>query len=305
MKVPKAKFLFPLMILFAVTTGTNKAWAQGSLLADDPILKGSPPYEETVRRFLAQEQPKIIGGKIATTGAYPWQVSLGVSWITDPFRSHFCGGSVLSERWIVTAAHCAINMTPAKLSITAGTNKLVAGATRRNVKRIIVHRGYSASTHDNDIALLELADPLPTGVLIRPIPMLSETSESGLLVEDAPMVVTGWGATQEGGSVVLDLRYIDPLPFVRTATCNDVAAYNGEITENMICAGRRAGGVDSCQGDSGGPLSIETNSSPKLAGIVSWGEGCGRAEKVGVYTRVTRYVNWVNACMTNPNTCNN
>jgi secreted trypsin-like serine protease len=168
-----------------------------------------------------------------------------------------------------------------------------------------VHRNYNPSTDDNDIALMELTNPLPTGVQIKPIPLLTPAAEGSLLVENAPLSVTGWGVTQEGGSPVRDLRYLDNLPFVLTSVCNDSDGYDGRITDNMICAGKRiTGGVDSCQGDSGGPLSVDMNPSPKLAGIVSWGEGCGRPYKVGVYTRVTKYVDWVNRCMTNSSSCN-
>ena len=292
------------MIAF-ITLIPGAVLAQGTVsLSQDSALKGSAPYQETVRKFLTKEKPKILGGKPAPIGAFPWQVSLGVSWIADPYSAHFCGGSVLSERWIITAAHCVVGTSPASVSVTAGTNKLVASATRKNVKLIIVHKNYNGSTSDNDVALMELLDPLPTGVSIRPIPLLTSVAESTLLVVDAPLSVTGWGATQEGGETVRDLRYLDKLPFVLTTTCNDASAYGGQITDNMICAGQRVGGKDSCQGDSGGPLTVETDTSPKLAGIVSWGEGCGRPEKVGVYTRVTKFVDWVNSCLSSSASCN-
>jgi secreted trypsin-like serine protease len=294
-----------LLMLVSIAFGSNRIQAQGTMALDqDDALKGSPGYEEAVRAYLAKERPKIIGGEPAPVGAYPWLVSVGVSWIADPYSAHFCGGSILSERWILTAAHCVIRTSPAKVSVTAGTNKLVPGATRKNVKLIIVHRNYNPATNDNDIALMELIDPLPTGVFIRPVALLTSVNEGALLVENTPLAVTGWGATEEGGSPVRDLRHLNKLPFVLTATCNDPSAYDGRITNNMICAGRRVGGKDSCQGDSGGSLTVETNLSPKLAGIVSWGEGCGEPEKVGVYTRVAMYVDWVNKCLTNAASCN-
>lgn len=299
-------FMFNLITSTLIAVGSYTVQAQQGRvsIAQDDLLKGSRPYEKTVDDYLKKKQPKIIGGQPAPVGAYPWQVSLGVSWIADPYSAHFCGGSVLSERWIITAAHCAVRLTPAKVTITAGTNRLVASATRRNVKLIIVHKNYNDETLDNDVAMMELLDPLPTGVLITPIPLLTSAAENSVLIEDAPLSVTGWGATQEGGLPVRDLRFIDDLPFVTSSVCNRPVAYDGQITENMICAGKRAGGGDSCQGDSGGPLAAQTKTSPQLAGIVSWGEGCGRPEKVGVYTRVSRYVEWVNNCLSNSASCN-
>jgi len=306
MKKTTANFLRAgLLMLVSIAFGASSIQAQGTMTLDqDDALKGSPDYQEAVRKYLAKERPMILGGALAPIGAYPWQVSVGVSWIADPYSAHFCGGSVLSERWILTAAHCVVNTSPAKVSITAGTNKLVLGATRKNVQLIIVHRNYNPGTKDNDIALMQLIDPLPTGVFVRPVPLLTSADESALLVKNAPLAVIGWGATEEGGAPVRDLRHLNKLPYVLMETCNEQSAYDGRITDNMICAGKREGGEDSCQGDSGGPLTVKTDTSPKLAGIVSWGEGCARPERVGVYTRVAKYVDWVNGCLTNAASCN-
>ncbi len=298
------KLMIGLVLIFLTTTGfETRALAQGQTLDTDPATSGSVPYREAVNRYLRREQAKIVGGKPAPAGAFPWQVSLGVSWIADPFSAHFCGGSVLSEKWIVTAAHCAERLTPGQVIITAGTNRLVDGAVRRNVNRIIVHRNYNTQNQDNDIALMELRDPLPTGLQIKKLDLLTVGEESGL-TDTSVLTVTGWGATTEGGNVVRDLRYLDELPFVPRAICNSTQAYDGRITENMLCAGVRSGGKDSCQGDSGGPLTFGKEASPKLAGIVSWGDGCARPDKVGVYTRVANYVDWINPCVSGSPSCN-
>jgi len=298
------KLMTALALIFLSMAAGERALAQDpTTLESDPSLKGSVPYEEVVNRYLRKEQPKIVGGKPAPAGAFPWQVSLGVSWIADPFSAHFCGGSVFTEKWIITAAHCAVGLTPGKVIITAGTNRLVDGAVRRNVNRIIVHRNYNPQTKDNDIALMELRDPLPTGLQIKKIELLTPGEESGF-TDTSVFTVTGWGATAEGGSVVRDLRYLDALPFVSQATCNLPQAYDGQITSNMLCAGVRVGGMDSCQGDSGGPLSFGTGAAPKLAGIVSWGDGCARPDKVGIYTRVVNYISWINNCVAGAQSCN-
>jgi secreted trypsin-like serine protease len=300
--IPRIVFV---LTLFAI--GSQAAFAQNSQtvpLERDPATQGSVPYREAVRRFIAKEQGKIVGGKQAPPNMFDWQVSLGVSWIADPYWAHFCGGSVYSDKWIITAAHCVTDLTPSKLIVTAGTNRLVDGVTRRNVRRIIVNRNYNAKTNDNDIALIELLDSLPLGVKIKSLPLLGPSDEASVLVEGAKLTVTGWGATEEGGSQVRDLRYIDDLPLVPNDFCNQPLSYDGKITQNMICAGVTAGGKDSCQGDSGGPLTSNTVSGPTLAGVVSWGEGCAQPNKVGVYTRVARYVDWIRACVSDGASCN-
>src|ERR1043166_2831951 len=90
--------------------------AQQATITGDTV-GASEPYKEAVRRFLTRQSPKIVGGKIARDGAFPWQVSLGVAWIADPFQSHFCGGTVVAPAWIVTAAHCAVGLTPERLAV--------------------------------------------------------------------------------------------------------------------------------------------------------------------------------------------
>jgi secreted trypsin-like serine protease len=294
-----------LSFIILILSAQRSALAQTTDTLDkDAATKGSDPYEETVRRYLQKQQPKIINGKLAPAGAFPWQVSLGVSWIADPFGAHFCGGSVFSERWILTAAHCAVRLNPSQIIVTAGTNRLVDGAIRRNINRIIIRKDYNRLLkHDSDIALLELRDPLPLGMPIQRVELLNPSEEVGL-TETSVLTVTGWGAITEGGGPVRDLEYLDDLLFVPRETCNSTQAYNGRITTNMLCAGFRAGGKDSCQGDSGGPLTLGSGTSLRLTGIVSWGDGCAQPDRVGVYTRVANYVDWVRACVSNSPTCN-
>ncbi|MCZ8077378.1 MAG: serine protease [Paucibacter sp.] len=273
---------------------------------------GAESFDDTVDRFLNGKKPKIIGGKPVGPGSDPWQVSLDVSWIADPFASHFCGGSILNDRWIVTAAHCVVKLSPKDVIVSAGTHKLGQGGVRVNVARIIVNGGYKSTGNNHDVALLELFDPLPLTVngAIQPIALGPDEPEGFVAgYEDNQSVrkgtwlrVTGWGATTEGGPQVRDLRFVE-VPFVERKACNSVPAYDGGITENMLCAGQRVGGKDSCQGDSGGPLTTTSGATPRLVGIVSFGEGCGRPEKVGVYTRVARYAKWITACMATPSSC--
>ena len=293
-------------VLFAIITATSTVSAQTPRVSSlsDASQSGSEPYREAVTRFMNHEDPKIVGGKVAPPGSYPWQVSLGVSWIADPYRAHFCGGSVYSATWIVTAAHCMENTPPRDVIVTAGTHLLGrnTGGTRRNVKRIIVKSNFDSQTMDNDVALIELVEPLELDASIQPIILVASNDEATLLRNGTTLVVTGWGTTQQNGKPVRDLRYVE-VPLVDHAACNRPLAYDSQVSINMLCAGIAAGGVDACQGDSGGPLTVGADAKPQLAGVVSWGEGCARPNKPGVYTRVANYSSWVAGCVAKPENC--
>jgi secreted trypsin-like serine protease len=192
---------------------------------------------------------------------------------------------------------------PPDIHVISGVNKLSKNVARTNVRRIILHKSYDPKTNNNDIALLELFDNIVLNEKAKPIALLTLADEEQSLMPSRKLTVSGWGATQEGGSPVKDLRFVEIPPVSRT-TCNQPPSYNGKISENMICAGRALGGEDSCQGDSGGPLITDkTTGVPKLVGIVSWGEGCAQVAKYGVYTRVPRYSSWVEQCVANRNAC--
>ncbi len=277
---------------------------------------GPLEYQQTVNAYLNGIKPKVIGGIEAAAGAYPWQVSLDVSWIANPYASHFCGGSVYSDHWIITAAHCVNTLEPKDIVVSAGTNTLSEGRTRRNVRQIIVHSAYDHASHDNDIALLELfGDPLRVSDAasairaITPMTLTAESFTTGLGSKAATrsgtwFEVTGWGAISENGDQVPNLRmaFVPYRPSKSDVPlgCKRGVSYGNAVTDNMLCAGADG---DACQGDSGGPLILREATSPKLVGIVSWGTGCARPNKPGVYTRVAKYELWIRACTASPASC--
>lgn len=282
-----------LFILLGVVISSSGALAQEPTAATFKKT-GNADYDDTVQRFIDNVTPKIVGGKPATPGAYPWQTSLVVSNISDAGRAHFCGGSIYNEKWIVTAAHCVSDLTSARFQIIVGTYTLNRTAKRHGVKRLIVHGDYEKSApSDSDIALIELQEPLELKSEIKSIAVLSPAEEPSTLTEGKSLIVTGWGATKEGGDVVRDLREVT-VPFVKK--CDDPLIYGKQITNNMICAGFTAGGKDSCQGDSGGPL-VSVASPAQLVGVVSWGEGCAQPGKPGVYTRIANFKSWIEGCV--------
>jgi hypothetical protein len=246
----------------------------------------------------------IVGGGPASDGEYPWQAALIDSSEANPYNGQFCGGSLISPEWVLTAAHCVVEngvtASPSSLDIVVGVNKLSEGPTtgskgqRRHLMQIIVHPGYVELTLDNDLALLHLASAVTPDTKTQPIPLVSAT-ETALFAPGVLATVTGWGDTKSIPQFPDDLYEVS-VPIVANSTCNAPESYNGGITNNMLCAGYAAGGKDSCQGDSGGPLVVSDGAGGwKQAGIVSWGEGCASPNKYGVYTRVANYYSWISS----------
>jgi len=240
---------------------------------------------------------RIVGGEVAEDGEFPWQVSLRQ--IGSIGMTHFCGGSVINENWVMTAGHCCAGQTPAFMHVVAGGIKLnnnEGEEEKRDLDKIIGHPDYDSNQLTNDICLLKLKSPLEMTDFIQPIALpapMSET-EAGTIA-----TVTGWGTTNEGGISLPNTLHKVDVPVVSDEECNkDYSSSNApEIAASMICAGLPEGGKDSCQGDSGGPF-IDAESKT-LIGVVSWGIGCGRAGYPGVYTQVSYFIDWIEETMAN------
>lgn len=234
---------------------------------------------------------RIVGGEPAPVAAYPWIVSLGVA--GQPFSlGHFCGGTLISDRWVVTAAHCLEDVaTPQQLQIKYGTNVLSDAGTVRNVALFMVHPDWNAVTFENDLALIKLAEPAQDSIPIKLLGAAGSATDS--FYDGVLAVVAGWGLTKEGSAVSNDLRHVG-VRVISNDTCNRSPLYPGQIMPSMFCAGFVEGGNDSCQGDSGGPLMVpDRKGSYLLAGVVSWGYGCARKNKPGVYGRLAEKLDWI------------
>lgn len=243
---------------------------------------------------------KIIGGFYAKQGDDPWQVGFVRSELSGPYRRAFCGGSLIAPNWVVTAAHCVdLDTKPGDFYIVAGDVDLSKGAAVR-IANIYVHPNYLAKHHLNDIALVKLERPATAPA--RAIQVLPLSKEQAAFKWRSIARVTGWGYLAEKGATVADLRTVD-IPIYPNSLCNDQVSYDGAISDDMVCAGLPEGTKDSCQGDSGGPLSVLLEGQRQLAGVVSWGEGCGRPLKFGVYTRIAHYSSWLDICMTGDSRC--
>ncbi|MCA3574798.1 MAG: trypsin-like serine protease [Aestuariivirga sp.] len=223
--------------------------------------------------------PRIVGGQNADPTAHPFQVGLLAKRIRDNFRAQFCGGTLVAERYVVTAAHCSddIRNPSRQVQVLVGTQRLDGSGQRINVKSIFIHPGWNAAAgFDNDVAVWELATPV-SGIAFASLASIAPT------VAATPLRVTGWGTlAYQSNSYPNILQQVD-VPFV-PASGGSCGSQTG-ITSRMICAGES--GKDSCQGDSGGPLTINRGGGfTELVGIVSFGNGCGTPGFPGVYANV-------------------
>ncbi|XP_018800070.1 PREDICTED: trypsin 3A1-like [Bactrocera latifrons] len=221
---------------------------------------------------------RIVGGSSAVSMNIPYIVSL------KSFGFHICGGSIINARTVVTAAHCLLASDARDLQIHAGA-KTRSSHEGVLIKVAAIHydRRFSMETMDYDIGLVRLSNALIFSIRIQPIALPA----AGELVLDTDVgLVAGWGYKSAYGPGSYVLRYAR-VPIINQTVCNE--QLEGSVTDRMLCAGYAEGGIDACQMDSGGPLVVDE----KLVGIVSWGVGCARPNRPGVYTRVSQLIDWV------------
>ncbi|XP_031638237.1 trypsin-1-like [Contarinia nasturtii] len=234
---------------------------------------------------------RIVGGVPMSIKTIPYQVSLQV--LSGHKTYHFCGGSIISNKFIITACHCTDNLKTQNLKILVGTSFNNRGGEKINALKIIRHQNYSRESLDYDIAVIELADRLKLSNSIQAI-ALPKANES--FADNSMCLVSGWGDTQLPSAFRFQrnaLRAVE-VPIVNQEKCNNDYKMLGGITPRMMCAGYDFGGFDACAGDSGGPLAcIGQNKTPKLCGIVSWGYECAAPHFTGVYTRVQVLLDWI------------
>ncbi|XP_014236173.1 trypsin delta/gamma-like protein CG30031 [Trichogramma pretiosum] len=227
-------------------------------------------------------QGRIVGGKETTIEEHPWQVSI------QSRGFHFCGGSLISNNIVLTAAHCTQSYPASSTNVRVGSSRTASGGSLHQVAEIIRHEAFRINLFGipkNDIALLKLKTPVDLTKIARSVPLFNKSEEA---VEGTPATISGWGTLTEGGKTPAVLQTVD-VPIIDKDTCSAAYIMWGGVPRGQICAAYPAGGKDTCQGDSGGPLVI----NGRQAGVVSWGNGCARKGYPGVYTEVASYRDWI------------
>uniref|UniRef100_A0A286Y5W4 Chymotrypsin C n=2 Tax=Cavia porcellus TaxID=10141 RepID=A0A286Y5W4_CAVPO len=242
--------------------------------------------------FLPDVSARVVGGDDAVPHSWPWQISL--QYLRDTEWRHTCGGTLISNQHVLTAAHCISKDLTYRVAL--GKHDLTVedepGSVIVGVDSIHVHERWFSLLVRNDIALIKLAEPVE----------LSETIQAACLPEKGyqlpdnyPCYVTGWGRLWTNGPIA-DVLQQGLQPVVGHSTCSRWDYWGFQVTKNMVCAGGD-GVISACNGDSGGPLNCQAeNGVWQLQGIVSFGSsmGCNTVKKPAVFTRVSAYIDWIN-----------
>jgi ElaB/YqjD/DUF883 family membrane-anchored ribosome-binding protein len=295
----------------SIDQDNNKCQTSSSWLAnkyDEIRVQNQSEFDNSNKRRkratsdIPTRKSRIVGGAATKIQEFPWQVSL------QSMGSHVCGGSVILNDWVVTAAHCTdVFDRPSDWTAYAGLDRstLKEQGSKREVKAIIQHPNFNQNDFDNDISLLKLKSPFTYTEKIQPICV--PTSNLYYMNEAITCFVSGYGTIFAGGPASDALNSVK-VPILKNNLCNDwfSESTQGEakdwVYSNMVCAGYENGHLDGCQGDSGGPLQCVKTKSTKeqhfeevwyLSGAVSWGIGCAEAKKPGVYTRIGYFEEWI------------
>jgi len=245
---------------------------------------------------------RIVGGGEAELDAWPWMAAIYATERTG--RQLICGGSLITSRDVITAAHCMLGRRrvprPARtLTVRLGELDLSsdddgADPIDMKVSDIVIYPSFNARNYQNDIAIIRLLGSAPHSHSIRPI-CLPRPAHVGNSFAGLIPYITGWGSTVPDGQTNSFVLQQVMLQILSNEDCQKMYG-NVQISHKQMCAAIPGGGKDACQGDSGGPMMIrDTHNKYRwmIVGIVSFGAGCAEPDKPGVYTRITEYLDWI------------
>ncbi|XP_058464522.1 chymotrypsin-2-like [Malaya genurostris] len=221
---------------------------------------------------------RIVGGSNANAGQFPYQVSLRSSG-----NAHFCGASVINNRYVLSAAHCTVGRTTANTRVVVGTHLLNSGGVAHNTARIVNHGSYNSNTLANDVSLVQTSTTITMNNLVATIPLGSSTINTA-----TNAVASGWGQLGANVGIPNNLQFLTT-NIISLADCRSrhSSANAARVFDNTICT-LNPSGQGMCMGDSGGPLVHGGNQQ----GIVSWGIPCGTAAP-DVFARVSSHRTWI------------
>ncbi|XP_046667977.1 uncharacterized protein LOC124359347 isoform X2 [Homalodisca vitripennis] len=262
-------------------------------LTDDILPDDCGTVDEELKYQTTDFTPKVVQGKEITRGTIPWQASLRVR--TSIKSIHWCGAVILSTLHVLTSAHCLQDYTKSAYFVRVGdfdTEVPEGSEQEHDIETIYIHEDYSKGLRlSNDLALILLKGRgLQFSSYVRAVCLPPAVT---VYVAGTNCTISGWGSNGKPGAGFSRRLKATNVPIISESECRASYVYGDALSNGMFCAGDLQGGSDSCQGDSGGPFVCPVNDRSVLYGVTSWGHGCGRPNKPGVYTKVALYVSWI------------
>lgn len=245
------------------------------------------------------KKSEIVGGEPTIPLEFPWMVSIRMKEPIHGYKDHICGGSIINDQHVMTAAHCVTleDTTAENFVVVVGEQNInVPDPTeeRIDVQEITVHEGWDPVLLNNDYAILKLNRSLDFKGKEKDIMPICLPKPYEVFTGQI-CTASGWGVTMNGGQVPNPALLKVDIPVIRLATCKrDYKEVSDVYRNTMICAGYRTGGKSTCQGDSGGPLQCKSkNGRYVLAGMTSWGQICAAPKEPTVFSRVASQLPWI------------